>query len=203
MLLGPPVAGGAAARRRAAVPALVGWTSAVLSLSSHRAAALLWRSVLARRRVHLGAGEFLRADALSTLARAVRQHRGALAAWLGPGLGAGRRLRRRAGPPVPDLRQPVHVHDARRGHRRTTSRFMWVAIEATTITSAMLIPLHVDEGVGRGVVEIHPDRLGRHRAGLRRHRARVLRLRRRWRARCPAAQLDACCAAPRRRCIPS
>ena len=47
---------------------------------------------------------------------------------------------------------------------------MWVAIEATTIFSAMLIPLTLTKGLGRGLVEIHPDRLGGHRAGICRAR---------------------------------
>ena len=37
--------------------------------------------------------------------------------------------------------------------------FMWIAIEATTITSAMLIPLARDQGLGGGLVEVHPDRV--------------------------------------------
>ena len=37
---------------------------------------------------------------------------------------------------------------------------MWVAIEATTIFSALIIPLTLTKGLGRGLVEIHPDRFG-------------------------------------------
>ena len=67
---------------------------------------------------------------------------------------------------------------------------MWVAIEATTITSAVLVPLHRSRGLGRGVVEVHPDRLGRHRAGLRGHGARLLRLRHAGGRERGGAQLD-------------
>src|SRR5512144_2644989 len=142
MLLGPPLLGALLAAAVRPYHRFVGWTSAVLSLSSVGAAVTFWRHVLAGDVLTSGPGEFLRADALSTLLALCVSTVGALAAWLGPGMGAN------------------DGYDAAQARRfrifgnlftftmlfAVTSNnvgFMWIAIEATTITSAMLIPLHV------------------------------------------------------------
>ncbi|HET8531289.1 MAG TPA: hydrogenase 4 subunit F, partial [Methylomirabilota bacterium] len=142
MLLGPPLLGALLAAAVRPYHRFVGWTSAVLSLSSVGAAVTFWRHVLAGDVLTSGPGEFLRADALSTLLALCVSIVGALAAWLGPGMGAN------------------DGYDAAQARRfrifgnlftftmlfAVTSNnvgFMWIAIEATTITSAMLIPLHV------------------------------------------------------------
>src|SRR5512145_3051746 len=65
----------------------VGWVNALLSLASVGAALILWSHVVAGRVATSGSGEFLRADALSTLLATCVSVVGALAAWLGPGMG--------------------------------------------------------------------------------------------------------------------
>jgi hydrogenase-4 component F len=141
-LLGPPLVAALLAAAVRPYRRFVGWTSAVLSLLSVGAAVAFWRHVLAGDVLTSGPGEFLRADALSTLLALCVSIVGALAAWLGPGMGAN------------------DGYDAAQARRfrifgnlctftmlfAVTSNnvgFMWIAVEATTITSAMLIPLHV------------------------------------------------------------
>jgi hydrogenase-4 component F len=142
VLLGPPLVAALLAAAVRPYRRFVGWANGVLSLFSIGAAVALWRHVLAGDVLTSGPGEFLRADALSTLLALCVSLVGALAAWLGPGLGD---------------EEDYDVAQTRRfrifGNLFTftmlfavTSNnvgFMWIAIEATTITSAMLIPLHV------------------------------------------------------------
>lgn len=142
MLLGPPLLAALLAVAVKPYRRFVGWANALLSLLSLGAAVALWRHILAGDVLTSGPGEFLRADALSTLLALCVSLVGALAAWLGPGIGRD---------------DGYHGDEARRfrifGNLFTftmlfavTSNnvgFMWIAIEATTITSAMLIPLHV------------------------------------------------------------
>ena len=142
MLLGPPLLGALLAAAVRPYRRFVGWTSAVLSLSSIGAAVTLWRHVLAGDVVTSGPGEFLRADALSTLLALCVSAVGALAAWLGPGLASGedydaaqtRRFR---------IFGNLFTFTMLFAVTSNNVGFMWIAIEATTITSAMLIPLHV------------------------------------------------------------
>jgi hydrogenase-4 component F len=142
MLLGPPLLGALLAAAVRPYRRFVGWTSAVLSLSSIGAAVTLWRHVLAGDVVTSGPGEFLRADALSTLLALCVSMVGALAAWLGPGLASGedydaaqtRRFR---------IFGNLFTFTMLFAVTSNNVGFMWIAIEATTITSAMLIPLHV------------------------------------------------------------
>jgi len=142
MLLGPPLLGALLAAAVRPYRRFVGWTSAVLSLSSIGAAVTLWRHVLAGDVVTSGPGEFLRADALSTLLALCVSMVGALAAWLGPGLATGedydaaqtRRFR---------IFGNLFTFTMLFAVTSNNVGFMWIAIEATTITSAMLIPLHV------------------------------------------------------------
>jgi hydrogenase-4 component F len=141
-LLGPPlVAALLAVVVRPYRPA-VGWANALLSLVSLGAVGVLWRHILAGEVLTSGPREFLRADALSTLLALCVSVVGALAAWLGPGMGGddgydGAQARR--------FRIFANLFAFTMLFAVTTNNvgFMWIAIEATTITSAMLIPLHV------------------------------------------------------------
>ncbi len=120
----------------------VGWASGVLALVSMGAAVALWLAVLGGEIPTAGSGELLRADALSTLLALCVSFVGALAAWLGPGL----------------ARDDGYEPDQARRFRVFANLFaftmllavttnnvglMWISIEATTITSAVLIPLHL------------------------------------------------------------
>ena len=87
MLLGPPLVAALLAAAMRPYRRFVGWANALLSLSSIGAAVTLWRHVLAGDVLTSGPGEFLRADALSTLLALCVSMVGALAAWLGPGMG--------------------------------------------------------------------------------------------------------------------
>ncbi len=142
VLLAPPLLAAALAAAVRPYRPLVGWVNAVLSLFSLGAAVALWRHVLAGQPLVSGAQEFLRADALSTLLAFCVSLVGALAAWLGPGMGGddgydGAQARR--------FRIFANLFAFTMLFAVTTNNvgFMWIAIEATTITSAMLIPLHV------------------------------------------------------------
>lgn len=120
----------------------VGGVNAVLSLGAVAAALTLAGRVVAGQVPTWGPSELLRADALSALLALCVAFVAALAALLGPGLGGDEGL----------------DHDRVRRFRIFANLFaftmlaavttnnvaiMWVAVEATTITSAVLIPLHV------------------------------------------------------------
>jgi hydrogenase-4 component F len=106
------------------------------------AAVSLWARVLDGEVLTAGSGEFLRADGLSVLFVLCITFVAALSAWLGPGLAAGdgysaaerRSYRVYSGLFTFTMLLAVTAHNV---------GVMWVAVEATTITSAMLIPLHV------------------------------------------------------------
>lgn len=139
-LLGPPLL--AAALALVAVPyrPAVGRVNAALALAPLAAAVALAGQVLAHRAVVAGPQEVFRADALSALLAACVALVTALAVWLGPGLARTddpRRARR--------FQIFVHLFAATMLFAVTTNNLglMWVAIEATTITSALLIPLDV------------------------------------------------------------
>ena len=142
LLLAPPLVAALLALVVRPYRAAVGWTAAALSLLSVVGAVGLWRHVLAGEVLTAGPDEFLRADALSTLLAFCVSSVGALAAWLGPGLGAddgydlaqARRFRIFANLFTFTMLFAVTTNNV---------GFMWIAIEATTITSAVLIPLHV------------------------------------------------------------
>src|SRR6266542_796439 len=142
MLFGPPLVGALLAVAVKPYRRFVGWTNALLSLLSLWAAVALWRHILAGVALTGGPQELLRADALSTLLAFCVSVVGALAAWLGPGMGAD------------DGYDPAQARRFRIFGNLFTFMmlfavvsnnvgFMWIAIEATTITSALLIPLHV------------------------------------------------------------
>ena len=142
MLLGPPLLAALLAVAVRPYRRFVGWVNALLSLSSLGAALVLWSHVVAGRVVTSGPGEFLRADALSTLLATCVSVVAALAAWLGPGMGVddgydGAEARRfRIFGNLCAFAMLFAVTSNNVG-------FMWIAVEATTITSALLIPLHV------------------------------------------------------------
>jgi hydrogenase-4 component F len=123
--------------------AAVGWANAALSLVAVAGAITLWVRVLRGEVPVAGADDLLRADALSTLLALCVSGVAALAAWLGPGLGddgwGGRQARR--------FRIFANLFAFTMLFAVTTDNvgFMWVAIEATTITSAVLIPLHASK----------------------------------------------------------
>jgi len=123
---------------------VVGWANALLALVSVGSALALWREVLVGRVVTSGPGELLRVDALSALLAFGVSVVGALAAWLGPGLGGeedydAAEIRR--------FRIFVNLFTFTMLFAVSTNNvgFMWIAIEATTITSAVLIPLHLSK----------------------------------------------------------
>ncbi len=120
----------------------VGWANALLSLAPLAAGIRLWARVLDGEILTWGSAEFLRADSLSALLVVCVAFVAALAAWLGPGLGA----------------RDGYSAAEHRSYRIYSNLFaftmllavtahnvgvMWVAVEATTITSALLVPLHV------------------------------------------------------------
>jgi hydrogenase-4 component F len=142
VLLGPPLLGALLAAVVRPYRRFVGWVNGLLSLFSLGAAVALWSHVLAGRALTSGPGEFLRADALSTLLALCVSVVGALAAWLGPGMGgddgyegeAARRFR---------IFGNLFTFTMLFAVTSNNVGFMWIAVEATTITSALLIPLHV------------------------------------------------------------
>jgi len=142
LLLGPPLASALLAVAVKPYRQFVGWANALLSLFSIGAAVALWGHILAGDVLTSRPGEFLRADALSTLLALCVSVVGALAAWLGPGMGGaedydGAQARRFR------IFGNLFVFTMLFAVTSNNVGFMWIAIEATTITSAMLIPLHV------------------------------------------------------------
>jgi hydrogenase-4 component F len=140
VLLGPPLLAALLALVVAPHRPAVGWANAVLSLVSLGGALGLGRQVLSAGAVVAGPQEVLRADGLSALLATCIAVVTALAAWLGPGLSREddpRRTRR--------FQMLVHLFAFTMLFAVTTNNIglMWVAIEATTITSALLIPLDV------------------------------------------------------------
>ena len=142
LLLGPPLLAALLAAAVRPYRRFVGWANGLLSLLAVGAAVALWGHVLAGDVLTSGPGEFLPADALSTLLALCVSAVGALAAWLGPGMGgndgydAGQARRFRIFGNLFTFTMLFAVTSNNVG-------FMWIAIEATTITSALLIPLHV------------------------------------------------------------
>ena len=144
LLLTPPMVSAALAALVRPYRRVVGWANAILALVSVGSALALWREVLVGRVVTSGPGELLRVDALSALLAFGVSVVGALAAWLGPGLGGeedydAAEIRR--------FRIFVNLFTFTMLFAVSTNNvgFMWIAIEATTITSAVLIPLHLSK----------------------------------------------------------
>ena len=141
LLLAPPLLAALLAIAVRPYRRAVGWANGLLSLVSLGAAVALWHQLLSGTVPTSGPGEFLRADALSTLLALCVSMVGALAAWLGPGMSddgydaaQARRFRIFGNLFTFTMLFAVVANNV---------GFMWIAIEATTITSAMLIPLHV------------------------------------------------------------
>ena len=142
LLLAPPLLAALLAIAVRPYRRAVGWANGLLSLVSLGAAVALWHQLLSGTVPTSGPGEFLRADALSTLLALCVAVVGALAAWLGPGMSGddgydgaqARRFRIFGNLFTFTMLFAVVANNV---------GFMWIAIEATTITSAMLIPLHV------------------------------------------------------------
>ncbi len=142
VLLGPPLLAALLAGVVNPYRRFVGWANGLLSLLSVAAAVALCRHVVAGQVLTSGSREFLRADALSTLLALCVSVVAALAAWLGPGMGdddgydgaQARRFR---------IFGNLFAFTMLFAVTSNNLGFMWIAIEATTITSAMLIPLHV------------------------------------------------------------
>lgn len=142
LLLAPPLVAALLAAVVYPYRAVVGWTNALLSLVTLGAAVAVWRHVLAGDVLTAGPHDFLRADALSTLLVFCVSTVGALGAWLGPGLGGDdgydraqtRRFR---------LFSSLLTFTMLLAVTSNNVGFMWIAIEAATIASALLIPLHV------------------------------------------------------------
>ncbi|HET9372468.1 MAG TPA: proton-conducting transporter membrane subunit [Vicinamibacterales bacterium] len=141
-LLGPPLASAAVAFLLTPYRRVVGWTNVALALVTLAAAVSLWMRLLAGEVVTSGPREFLRADALSLLVALAVAAVGVLTAWFGPGLHGG------------DDYDPAQARKYRIVSNLLTAMMllavtannlgvMWIAIEATTISSALLIPLQV------------------------------------------------------------
>jgi hydrogenase-4 component F len=139
-LLGPPLLAAFLAAVVVPYRRAVGWTNAVLAVVSLGASCVLGRDVLVGGVVVAGWQDLYRVDALSALLTACVSAVGALAAWLGPGLGSGddpRRARRY------QVFANLFVFTMLFAVTTNNVGLMWVAIEATTITSALLIALDV------------------------------------------------------------
>jgi len=138
-LLAPPMFAAAVAilARRAPVGA-VWFDAAAMPVSAGAAAAIALR--LAAGGAPLVIGTAWRLDALSALLALLVSVVATLAAWLGPG------LERRGGVPGTEIRHfriYANLFASTMLMAVSTSNLgvMWVAIEATTVTSALLIPL--------------------------------------------------------------
>jgi hydrogenase-4 component F len=142
LLLGPPLVSALLALAVRPYRRVVGWANVVLSLVSLGAAVVLWRHILTGDVVTSGPREFLRADALSVLLALCVSLVAVLAAWLGPGLRGDEGY---DAAQVRKFRIFGNLFTLMMLFAVTTNNvgFMWIAIEATTITSAMLIPLHI------------------------------------------------------------
>ncbi len=141
-LLGPPILSALLALCVRPYRLWVGAAGAALSLCSLVAAFALAGRVLGGDVPTWGPGEIVRADALSALLALCVAFVAALAAWLGPGLGSDEGL---DGARVRRFRIFANLFAFTMLAAVTTNNVavMWVAVEATTITSAVLIPLHV------------------------------------------------------------
>jgi hydrogenase-4 component F len=139
-LLVPPLVAAIAAALVRPYRAWVGAAGALLSLLSLAAALRLAVRVLGGATPAWGPSEMMRVDALSALLALCVAFVGALAAWLGPGLGRdehygpgqARRFR---------IFSSLFAFTMLAAVTANNVAVMWVAIEATTIASALIIPL--------------------------------------------------------------
>lgn len=143
-LLGSPALAALLAALARPYRAWAGAAGALLSLLSLAAALRLAGRVLAGATPTWGPGEMMRVDALSALLAVCVSFVAALAAWLGPGLGRdahyspgqARRFR---------IFSSLFAFTMLAAVTANNVAVMWVAIEATTITSALIIPLTVSK----------------------------------------------------------
>ena len=141
-LLGPPLLAALLALVTVPFRQTVGWVNAALSLVSLGAAVALGHQVLADGAVVAGWQDVLRADALSALLAACVSVVTVLAAWLGPGLDRSdepRRARRF------QIFANLFAFTMLSAVTTNNVGLMWVAIEATTLASAMLVALDVSK----------------------------------------------------------
>lgn len=139
-LLGSPLLAALLAVLARPYRAWAGAAGALLSLLSLAAALRLAGRVLAGVTPTWGPGEMMRVDALSALLAVCVAFVAALAAWLGPGLGRdahydlsqARRFR---------IFSSLFAFTMLAAVTANNVAVMWMAIEATTITSALIIPL--------------------------------------------------------------
>jgi hydrogenase-4 component F len=141
-LLAPPLLSAALAAIVRPYRRVVGWMNVALAVVSLGAAVALWRDVLAGQIVTSGPREFLRVDALSVLVALCVGFGGTLAAWFGPGLFDDATY---DDAQVRRFRVFGNLFTFTMFLAATTNNvgIMWIAIEATTIASAILIPLQV------------------------------------------------------------
>jgi hydrogenase-4 component F len=143
-LLAPPLVAALVAAIIRPYRAWVGAAGALLSLLSLAAALRLAARVLGGAAPVWGPSEMMRMDALSALLALCVAFVAALAAWLGPGLGRddhygpaqARRFR---------IFSSLFAFTMLAAVTANNVAVMWVAIEATTITSALIIPLTVSK----------------------------------------------------------
>jgi hydrogenase-4 component F len=125
---------------------LVGWVNAVLSLITLSAAiGFAGRSVAGAEAPTFGQGELLRVDGLSALLMVCVAAVASLTLFLSPGLGPEKRysatqLRRY------QLFTNLFIFSMLLAISANNVAIMWVSIEATTIFSALLIPLTASKG---------------------------------------------------------
>jgi hydrogenase-4 component F len=138
LLLGPPVAATLVAWLVRPYRSAVGWIVSALSLVSLAAALTLCARVVGGATVGAADGAF-RVDALSALLAAAVSFVAAVAAWFAPG------FRDASADPAQARRFAVFSSAftlSMLGAVTTDNvGLMWIAIEATTITSAVLVPL--------------------------------------------------------------
>ena len=147
------------------------------------------------RGAHLGAGRVFRVDALSAvLAVCVASCRRSRS---GSGPAEGSRARARCG--GSGLCEPLCGHDAGGGHHQRRGGHVGGHRGDHDHLRAPR-PAPRQPGLGGGLLEVPADRLGGHRAGLRGHRLRLLRLRQGWRA--ETRRCGGRCSWPRRRVPP-
>src|SRR5438876_423014 len=143
-LVGAPLAAALAAALVRPYLRGVGAAGALLSTLSLVAALRLAGQVLAGATPTWGPSEMMRVDALSALLAVCVAFVGALAAWPGPGLGRDERY-------TPAQARRFRIFSSLFAFTMLIAvtannvAIMWVAVEATTITSALLIPLHASK----------------------------------------------------------
>jgi hydrogenase-4 component F len=143
LLLASPLTAAIVALAPAPVSRHAGRIGAALSLVAFITALVTWRAMAVEGPI-VAAGGLLRADALTTLLALCITAVAGMAAWLGPGLWG------RDGLDDRQVRQFVVFSNLFTFTMLAAVCFnnvglMWVAIEATTIVSALLIPLRVSK----------------------------------------------------------